>query len=190
MSSSNICPTSVIAFINGWNRHQMKNKYTFKDNTNNTSVIIFFFNWKVKNSQRWYFGWENFRGGFCYVSCIFISLLYLHFIFVSSFHFWSSFCSSFHFQAAFPFHRHPTLASQVCEGLHQLWALPRQLSIAFAFASTASATVLSGRFLPTGVFYLMLLHWHFWFNLRLLRPHWELVVLSWSLQGLILIFKT
>ena len=26
---------------------------------------------------------------------------------------------------------------------------------------TASATVLSGRFLPTGVFYLTLLHWHF-----------------------------
>ena len=34
---------------------------------------------------------------------------------------------------------------------------PRLLSIAFSFSSTASATVLSGHFLPTGVFYLTLL---------------------------------
>ena len=77
----------------------------------------------------------------------------------SSFHFWSSFycCCSFHFQAALPCQRHSTLASQTHEGLHQLWALPRLLLIAFAFSSTVSATVLSRRFLPTGVFYLTLL---------------------------------
>ena len=69
-------------------------------------------------------------------------------------------CCSFlciYFQATLPCHRHSTLASQTREGLHQLWALPQLLSIAFSFSSTASATVLSGHFLPTGVFYLTLL---------------------------------
>ena len=90
-------------------------------------------------------------------------LLLLLFIFVSSFHFWSSFCcccSSFHFQAVFPCHRHSTLAFQARESFHQLWALAWLLLIAFAFPSIASATVLSGRFLPTDVFYLTLLHRH------------------------------
>ena len=32
------------------------------------SVIIFLKS-KVKNSQRWYFAWENLRGGFCDVGC-------------------------------------------------------------------------------------------------------------------------
>ena len=62
-----------------------------------------------------------------------------------------------YFQATLPCHRHSTLASQAREGIHQLWALPRLLLIAFSFSSTASATVLSGHFLPTGVFYLTLL---------------------------------
>ena len=47
-------------------------------NTNDNSVIIFLKS-KVKNSQLWYFAWNNFRGRFCDVI-------------VSSFHFWSSFC--------------------------------------------------------------------------------------------------
>ena len=81
---------------------------------------------------------------FCCYFCVFI-LLMLFF---------------FHFQSTFPCHQHSTLASQNREGLHQIWAIPRLLSIAFAFASTARATALSGRFLPTGVFYLMLLHRH------------------------------
>ena len=62
-----------------------------------------------------------------------------------------------YFQATLLCHRHFTLASQAREGLYQLWALPRLLLIAFSFSSTASATVLSGHFLPTGVFYLTLL---------------------------------
>ena len=76
--------------------------------------------------------------------------------FVDVFHF-VGVVSLFDFQATLPCHRHSTLASQTHEGLHQLWALPRLLSIAFSFSSTASATVLSGHFLPTGVFYLTLL---------------------------------
>ena len=65
--------------------------------------------------------------------------------------------SLFDFQATLPCHRHSTLASQTREGLHQLWALPWLLLIAFSFSSTASATVLSGHLLPIGVFYLTLL---------------------------------
>ena len=61
----------------------MKNNIRYKGNTNNTSVIIFL-NRKVKNSQRWYFAWENLRGGFS-CCCIFILLLHLHFIFISFF---------------------------------------------------------------------------------------------------------
>ena len=47
----------------------------------------------------------------------------------------------------------------------------------FCYLLTASATVLSGRFLPTGVFYLTLLHLHFWLKLRLSRPPWDPAVL-------------
>ena len=92
-------------------------------------------------------------------------LFYLHFIFVSSFHFWSSFCCCSSFVHVLNFISrilcHVTLASQAREGLHQLWDLLQLLSIAFAFASTASATVFSGHFLHTGVFYLALFHRHF-----------------------------
>ena len=77
----------------------------------------------------------------------FLLLLFIHFC-----SWFCCCCSSFYFQAALPCHQHSTLASQVREGLHQLWALPRLLLIAFAFSSTASPTVLSGCFLATGVF--------------------------------------
>ena len=64
-------------------------------------------------------------------------------------------CCSFlciYFQATLPCHRHSTLASQTREGLHQHWVLPRLLSIAFSFSSTASATILSGHFYPLEFF--------------------------------------
>ena len=32
--------------------------------------------------------------------------------------------------------------------------------------------------------------WHFWHNLLLSRPPWDLAVLPWSLQGFIMILKT
>ena len=76
--------------------------------------------------------------------------------FVNVFHF-VRVVSLFDFQATLPCHWHSTLASQTREGLHQLWALPRLLLIAFSFSSTASAMVLSGHFLPTSVFYFTLL---------------------------------
>ena len=91
-SSFNMFSTSLIAFIKRLNRHHIRNNVRYKCNINNTSVIIFF-KWKVKNSQRWYFAWENLPGGFCSFH------LYLDFIFDLDFIFLSSFCccSSFHF---------------------------------------------------------------------------------------------
>ena len=54
----------------------------------------------------------------------------------------------------------------------------------FRYLLTASATVLSGHFLP----------WapsrHFWHNLLLSRLPWEPAVIPWNLQGFILILKT
>ena len=102
--------------------------------------------------------WENLRSfcSFCCCCCcssfIFIDH-YLHYQHCRCF----GDVSSFDFQATFPCHWHSVLASQTSESLHQPWALPRLLSIAFSFSSTSSAMVLSGHFLPRGVFYLTLL---------------------------------
>ena len=153
----------------------MKNNIRYKGNTNNASVI-FFFNRKPTQQK---------------LPAMVLCLgeppgRFLLFLFI---HFRSSFCcccSSFHFQATLPCHRHSTLASQARKGLHQLWALPWLLLIAFAFSSIASAIVLVETFLPTCVFYLTLLHQHFRLNLRLSRPPWEPAVIPWSLQGFIL----
>ena len=107
----------------------------------------------MKNSQWCYFAWESVWWGFCF--CVVVVHFLCVSLFVNDLHF--VVVSSFDFQATLPCHQHSTLAFQAREGLHQLWALPRLLLIAFSFSFTASATVLSGLFLPTGVFYLMLL---------------------------------
>ena len=94
-----------------------------------------------------------------------------------------------YFQPTSPCHRHSTLASETREDLHQLWTLPRLLSIAFSFSSTTSATVLSGHFLPTGVFYLTLLpnifgtFLTFWHNLLLSKFCWEQTVTFLKVAG-------
>ena len=60
----------------------------------------------------------------------------------------------------------------------------------FRYLLTASATVLSGHFLPTGVFYLMLFpdifvtFPAFWHNLLLSRFHWELAATFLKVAGL------
>ena len=102
-----------------------------------------------KNSQRWYFAWENLKEAFLMLVVVLNSLLFL----------WCWLLLFLRFRATFPCHRHSTLASRAREGLHQLWALPWLLSIALLFRHifTASATVLSEHFLSTGVFYLTLL---------------------------------
>ena len=125
--------------------------------------------------------WENLRR-FLFILLLLLFFIYLH---LSMFFHFVGVVSLFDSQVTLLCHWHSTLASQTREGLHQLWALPWLLLIAFSFSSTASAPVLSGHFLPTGVFYLTLLSnilahiWHFgtfltfWHNLLLSRFHWE-----------------
>ena len=57
----------------------------------------------------------------------------------------------------------------------------------FFHSFTASALALSGDFLPTGVFCLMLFPHFFTQNLLLSRFLWEPAVLPWSLQGFMLL---
>ena len=67
---------------------------------------------------------------------------------------WLSFCCSFlfRFQATLPCHRHSTLASQAREGLHQLWALPQLLLIAFCFHLPRALRFWVGIFYPQAFF--------------------------------------
>ena len=118
--------------------------------------------------------------------CIFILLLYLH-------------LSMFFILLLFlliAFRRHPSPFRGLSPGfLHSILSFRpahrrviRDTFIFRPFHLAASATALSGHFLPTGVFYFTLLHRHF--NLRLSRLPWELAVLPWSLQVFILILET
>ena len=96
--------------------------------------------------------WEN----LCDVSC--------HFTFVSSFCCCSSFVNVLHSHFLFDIILHPSvdyhqvftpiLYFRPSPSQSDLWHFHFQL---FRYLLTASATVLSGHFLPTGVFYLMLL---------------------------------
>ena len=131
-------------------------------------------------------------------------LLYLHFIFVSSFQFlifillllfFISQCTSFHllfdiiphFSVDYRRVFTPILYFQLSPSQNDSRHFHFQ---PFRDLLTVSPMVLSERFLPTGAFYLTLLHWHFWVNLRLSRLPWKPEVLPWSLQGFILILET
>ena len=119
-------------------------------------------------------------------------LLLLSIQFCSSFHFWSSFCCCSSFIA---FQHHPSPIRGLSPGFTPILYFQPSTSQSdsqyfhfqpFRDLLSANATVLSRRFLTTGVFYLILLHQHFWLNLRLSRPPWVPAVLPWSLQGFIL----
>ena len=128
------------------------------------------------------------------------------FLWCSSFHFLificrcSSFCCccpSFKFHLLFDIIPHPSVDyHRVFTPILYFQPSPSQNDSRyfhfqpFRYLLTASATVLSRCFLPTGVFYPTLLHRHFLLNLRLSRPPWEPAVLPWSLQGFILILET
>ena len=79
----NIFSTSAIIFIRCLNRHQMRNNIRYKGNINSTSVIIFlidtfdYFCKLNKNSQRWYFAWENLQEVFMMLVVVLHSLLFL-----------------------------------------------------------------------------------------------------------------
>ena len=123
-----------------------------------------------KNSQRCYFAWENLQWAFCDIGCRLLI------------HFCSSFCccSSFILFFIFVFVLHSLLFNviphpsvdyrQVFEPILYFQPSTSQsdsrhfhfnLSEIFFHSFTTSATVLSGHSLPTGVFYLTLLHRHF-----------------------------
>ena len=74
--------------------------------------------WLNKNCQWWYFALENLQWGFCDVDCCYSSfIVVLHSLMF------------LYFRATSLCQWHSTLASEACEGLHQLWDLPRLLSI-------------------------------------------------------------
>ena len=114
-----------------------------------------------------YFAWENLRGGFCccwFHFCIFISYLYLHFIFDLHFvvvpHLFFFFIHIFFSASSL------TLPWTIARFLHPFYNFsPTHRRVIrdtpFHYLLTASATVLSGHFLPTGVFYPTLLYQHF-----------------------------
>ena len=119
--------------------------------------------------------WEN----LCDVSC--------HFVFVSSFCCCSSFVDVFHSHFLFDIIPHPSVDyRQVFTPILYFWPSLSQSDLwyfhfqPFRYLLTASATVLSGHFLPTGVFYLTLLP----------RLPWELAIIPQNLQGFILILET
>ena len=118
---------------------------------------------------------------------------------------WSSFCCCcyssfvdvFHSHFLFDIIPHPSLDyHQVFRPILYFQPSPSQSDSRhfhfqpFRYLLTASATVLSGHFLPTGVFYLTLLptflahSWHFLHNLLLSRFHWEPAVTFLKVAGL------
>ena len=165
---------SPIIFIKCPNRHQMKNNIRYNGNINNASVIIFFKSQKLPAMvlclrdppQRF----------FC-CCCIFISFL----IFICRCFSFADFLHS-HFICFLT--SSLTLPWIIAGFLHPFYTFSAAhhrvicdtfIFQLFCYLLTTSATVLSGNFLPTGVFYITLLHRHF--NLRLSRLPWEPAVL-------------
>ena len=152
----------------------------YKGNINNTSVIIFF-NCRTKTPRDVTLLGRTSEEVFMML-LFFISFLYLHFIFDLNFvvvlhllFFFIHICFST---------SSLTLAWTIAGFLYRFYTFrPAHRRVIrhnfinqpFRYLLAASATALSGHFLPTGVFYLMLLRRHF--TLRLSRLPWELAVL-------------
>ena len=103
-----------------------------------------------QNSQRWYLLGRTSRR---FLGCWLLLLLFLIGGFSSFTAFWLH--PSFFRELSLGFYTHLILSAQL---IAQWFAiLSFNLSGIFCHSLTASATVLSGRFLPTGVFYLALL---------------------------------
>ena len=94
-------------------------------------MIIFF---RVKNSQRWYFAWENLRGGFC---CIFILLLMFFILFLIFI--LLSFVDFLH--SHFAFRHHPSPFRGLSPGFYTHFILSAQ-PIAEWFATLSISTIL------------------------------------------------
>ena len=115
-----------------------------------------------KNSQRWYFAWENSRGGFCDV---------LHFVFVLRFVFVLHVISALLYDGVPPWFLWPVKVSTSSE------LYPTSFNCLFFFIYRECYGLI-GYFLSTDIFYLTLLHRHRHFKLRLSRLPWEPAVLT------------
>ena len=154
---------SAIAFITGRNRHHMKSNIRYKDNTNNTSVIIFFNQMLTQQKLP------------AMVLCLgeppgrfLLLLLFIHFC--SSFRYCSSFIFVLHFVVVVP-HFISRLFSHVTDTT--TWLLrpmkastrsefyPDYFWLLLVFHLPQALRFWVVIFLPTGVFYVMLLHRHF-----------------------------
>ena len=154
-------PTSAIIFIKCRNRQHMKNNINYKGNINSTSVIIFLIRRQKLPKMVLCLGEPPRR--FLVMSNL-VSFLYLHFIFWSSFCCCSSFADVLHSHLLFDITPHPSVDyRRVFTPILYFQPSPSQSDLRhfhfqpFRYLSTANATVLSGHFLPTGVFYLTLL---------------------------------
>ena len=151
--------TLVIAFIKCLNRHHMINNVRHKGNINSTSVIIFF----NKYLSHFFTFLFMFLGnltklpamvlcsgeppGFCDVGCCFCFSSLEVFTYLGYF----SLPPALHRGFSCPWRPPPALSSTLATFSYFTFAK------FFRHSFTVSATVLSGYFLPTGVFYLALL---------------------------------
>ena len=124
-------------------------------------------------------------------------LFFISFLILISFCCYSSFVDVLHSHLLFDIIPHPSVDyRRVFTPISYFQPSPSQSDLRhfhfqpFRYLLTASATVLSGHFLPTGVFYLMLLpnifgtFPTFWHNLLLSRFHWEPAVTFLKVAGL------
>ena len=135
---------------------------------------------KIQSSHRWYFlGRTSWRFLWCWFCCcsLFVVFLYSHFLFDIISH------SSMDYHQVFRpiLYFHPSSLQSDSQHFHFQ---------PFRYLLTASATVLSGHFLPTGVFYLTLLPNIFGTTCFYQGFTGSRQLLSWKLQGLILILET
>ena len=157
----------------------MINNYLHKSQTiiNNHKII--------KNSQRWYLLGRT-SGGFCDVDFHFVvvvvilhlSMYFIHIFFSTP----SLTLPSIIARFLDPFCTFSPAYRRVIRGTFSFQP--------FCYLLTASATVLSGHFLPTNVFYLMLLpnifgtFPIFWHNLLLSKFHWDPAATFLNVSGL------
>ena len=170
--SFNMSPTSAIIFIKCRNRHHMKNNIRYKGNINNTSVIIFFFLIERQKLPAMLLCLGEPPVRFLLLLLLFISFLHLVFILLFSF-----------IHLLFGIISHPSVDyRRVFAPILYFQPSPSQSDLRyfhfqpFRYLLTASAAVLGGHFLPTGVF--LPLAPSPTFYLRLSGPPWGPAVLS------------
>ena len=132
----------------------MKNNIRYKGNINHTSVIIFLNRDKETPIDGTLLGRTSSEG---FVMLVVIAHSFLFFILLL---FFILFCSSFISRLLYHVTSTPAWLLRPVKASLALSSTPTTFD-SFSFSSTASATVLSGHFLPTWVFYLTLLHRHF-----------------------------